>query len=160
MLLSPGLPPTDQRGRWALELKWDGVRPQLRNAGDGTWCLRSRRGRACSDQFPELAELADDLPGRAVLVDGELVCLDAEGRPDFHRLRRRLSATNAQAAARLAVAHPAMLVVFDLSHLDGRAFAPSLTPSGGTSSRTSCPTPTRPSTCPVRWTGSSTPCLP
>lgn len=39
-------------------------------------------------------------------------------------------------------------------------FAPSLTPSGGTSSRTSCPTPTRPSTCPVRWTGSSTPCLP
>jgi ATP-dependent DNA ligase len=28
MLLRPGLPLADQRGRWALELKWDGMRAQ------------------------------------------------------------------------------------------------------------------------------------
>ncbi len=51
----------------------------------------------------------------------ELVCLDADGRPDFHRLRRRLVAGDAAAAARLASEHPATLMVFDLLHLDGHA---------------------------------------
>jgi len=55
------------------------------------------------------------------LLDGELVCLDAAGRPDFHRLRRRLSATDAHSAARLATESPGTLMLFDLLHLDGRA---------------------------------------
>ena len=83
MLLRPGLPPADERERWVLELKWDGMRAQLRIADDGAWCLRSRPGRACSDQFPELTELAETLAGRPVLLDGELVCLGADGRPTF-----------------------------------------------------------------------------
>ena len=121
MLLRPGLPPAAQRDRWALELKWDGMRAQFRVARDGGWCLRSRPGRNCSDQFPELAPVAVALHGQEVLLDGELVCLDADGRPDFHRLRRRLSASNPHAASLLAARHPATLVVFDVLHLDGRA---------------------------------------
>ena len=121
MLLRAGLPPAEQPERWVLELKWDGMRAQLRIAGDGTWCLRSRPGRACSDQFPELADLAEAVCDRAILLDGELVCLGADGRPDFHRLRRRLSATNARAARSLAITHPATLIVFDVLHLDGCA---------------------------------------
>ena len=70
---------------------------------------------------PELAELAAALAGRDVLLDGELVCLDADGRPDFHRLRRRLSAHDTRAGASLAGEHPATLIVFDVLHLDGRA---------------------------------------
>ena len=97
------------------------MRAQLRVARDGIWCLRSRPGRDCSDQFPEVASLAAELGGRDVLLDGELVCLDADGRPDFHRLRRRLSACDARSAARLAAEHPARLIVFDLLHLDGHA---------------------------------------
>jgi len=80
-----------------------------------------RPGRDCSDQFPELASFAAALGRRDVLVDGELVCLDGDGRPDFHRLRRRLSAGDPTAAARLCSDHPAMLMVFDLLHLDGQA---------------------------------------
>jgi ATP-dependent DNA ligase len=47
-----------------------------------------------------------------VTVDGELVCLRPDGRPDFAQLRRRLTGCprNRQ---------PAMLQVFDLLHLDG-----------------------------------------
>src|SRR4051794_12955699 len=92
MLLCPGLPPAPRAERWTLELKWDGMRAQLRAALDGSWCVRSRPGRTCTNQFPELVALADALHGRAAVLDGELVCLDAYGRPDFHRLRRRLSA--------------------------------------------------------------------
>ena len=106
MLLRPGLPKAAARDAWALELKWDGMRAQLRAARDGTWCLRSRPGRECSEQFPELAALATALADRNVLLDGELVCLDAAGRPDFGRLRRRLSAANGRAAAHLAAHTP------------------------------------------------------
>jgi ATP-dependent DNA ligase len=44
MLLRPGVPRGDQRGRWALELKWDGMRAQLE--GDGAY------GRAPSQGSP------------------------------------------------------------------------------------------------------------
>jgi bifunctional non-homologous end joining protein LigD len=121
MLLRPGLPPAGARDQWALELKWDGMRAQLRVARDGSWCLRSRPGRNCSDQFPELAAVAIALDGREVLLDGELVCLGDDGCPDFHRLRRRISASDARAAWSLAAQHPATLIVFDVLHLDGRA---------------------------------------
>jgi bifunctional non-homologous end joining protein LigD len=121
MLLRPGLPPAGARHQWALELKWDGMRAQFRVARDGSWCLRSRPGRNCGDQFPELAAVAIALDGQDVLLDGELVCLDVDGCPDFHRLRRRLSASDAHAASLLALQHPATLVVFDVLHLDGRA---------------------------------------
>jgi len=49
-----------------------------------------------------------------VTLDGELVCLRADGRPDFARLRHRLTGS---ATGR----HPAMLQVFDALHLDGRS---------------------------------------
>src|SRR3954462_7170884 len=79
MLLRPGLPSADARDQWALELKWDGMRAQYRVARDGSWCLRSRPGRNCSDQFPELAPVASALDGHEVLLDGELVTLGADG---------------------------------------------------------------------------------
>jgi bifunctional non-homologous end joining protein LigD len=48
------------------------------------------------------------------------VCLDAQGRPSFERLRRRLRTTGD--AVRAGVPRsPATLTVFDVLHLDGRA---------------------------------------
>ncbi len=46
-------------------------------------------------------------------LDGELVCLRPDGRPDFARLRRRLSGSTQTYAA--------MLQIFDILHLDGRS---------------------------------------
>src|SRR4051794_23208420 len=121
MLLGSGLPAACARDRWALELKWDGMRAQLRVSRGGAWCVRWRPGRDCSEQFRELEPLAGALRGHDVLLDGELVCLDPGGRPNFQRLRRRLSARDESAAARLAAEHPATLMIFDLLHLDGHA---------------------------------------
>jgi hypothetical protein len=146
MLLRPGLPARERAADWAFELKWDGMRAQLRIAPDGRWCLRSRPGRDCSDRFPELAALADALRGGAVLLDGELVCLNSDGRPDFQRLRRRLSATDHAAAAHLADAHPSTLVVVDVLNLDGRAVRDLPTRSAASSSAHELPAagPSRP----------------
>src|SRR4051812_25445394 len=116
MLLTstPALP---SDARWALEIKWDGMRAQLRFDGERV-SVRSRHRRECSDQFPELAAIAGALEPDTIL-DGELVCLDADGRPDFERLRTRLRAGTAATISRARVAAPAKLIIFDVLHLAG-----------------------------------------
>lgn len=111
MLLTSGALPS--RDGWTFELKWDGCRAQLRYDGRSV-SLRTRNGRECSEDFPELAEIAGVLGKRRVTLDGELVCLRADGRPDFGRLRRRLSGSTKRRS-------PAMLQAFDLLHLDGNS---------------------------------------
>ena len=111
MLLTAGAVPDGER--WSLELKWDGCRAQLRYDRRAV-TLRTRNGRECSDDFPELMDIAHVLGKRQVVLDGELVCLRQDGRPDFARLRRRLAGTGANPA-------PALLQVFDVLHLDGRS---------------------------------------
>jgi ATP-dependent DNA ligase len=78
------------------------------------WKSRTRHGRECSADFPELASIAGVLGKRRVTLDGELVCLRGDGRPDFARLRRRLS-------GRARSPQPVVLQVFDVLHLDGRS---------------------------------------
>jgi hypothetical protein len=73
--------------RWADK---DGIRAQLRYDGRSV-SLRTRHGRECSADFPELADIADALGKHRVTLDGELVCPRPDGRPDFARPRRRLT---------------------------------------------------------------------
>lgn len=103
---------------WAAEVKWDGMRAQLRFDGRRLE-LRSRPGRLCTEQFPELMALSEVLGRRRVLLDGELVCRDTDGRPDFERLRGRLR--RSAPAETHAAMDPARLMVFDVLHLDGHS---------------------------------------
>ncbi len=96
MLLTSGAVPDGEA--WALELKWDGCRAQLRYDGRSV-SLRTRHGRECSADFPELQEIGSVLGKRRVTLDGELVCLDSDGRPDFARLRRRLTGSTSRPAS-------------------------------------------------------------
>ncbi|MDP8969747.1 MAG: hypothetical protein M3N52_04490 [Actinomycetota bacterium] len=68
--------------------------------------VRSRHGRGSHRRFPELGELAD---GPDVLLDGELVVYDRDGRPDFHPL-----------AGRPGAGRRAQLAAFDLLELKRR----------------------------------------
>jgi bifunctional non-homologous end joining protein LigD len=79
--------------------------------------LRTRNGRECSADFPELAAIAGALGKRRVTLDGELVCPRNDGQPDFARLRHRLTGSATHR-------HSAMLQVFDILHLDGRSTRP------------------------------------
>jgi bifunctional non-homologous end joining protein LigD len=117
MLARTGPMPTGQG--WAVEVKFDGMRLQLRRDGHAV-CLRSRPGRNCSEEFPELAAIARVLGRHRVLLDGELVCLGGDGNPDFASLRRRLRAP-ADKARRNAERAPATFLAFDLLHLDSRS---------------------------------------
>ena len=69
---------------WSFEPKLDGFRC-LVCTHDG-FRARSRRGW---NMAPLLPELAAALPAD-VQLDGEIVALDEDGRPDFHRLSARM----------------------------------------------------------------------
>jgi bifunctional non-homologous end joining protein LigD len=70
---------------WIYELKWDGFRAVLHSDERGLR-LVSRNGNTFQS-FPSLCEgLARDLKGRRCVLDGEIVCLDADGRPQFRDL--------------------------------------------------------------------------
>jgi bifunctional non-homologous end joining protein LigD len=77
MLARPGRLPTS--GGYAYEVKWDGFRAIV--STQGSLRVRSRRGWDMTQHVGFLAEL----PVRAVL-DGELVALDDDGKPDFPQL--------------------------------------------------------------------------
>jgi bifunctional non-homologous end joining protein LigD len=117
MLAVPVAEPFSRPG-WLFEMKYDGVRA-LATVQNGAVQLRGRSGRVETSRYPELAALAGALRATEAVVDGEIVAFDAEGRPSFERLQRRINVTGARQIARAAAEVPASLAAFDLLHLDG-----------------------------------------
>ncbi len=123
MLAMPGELPADAGG-WAVEFKWDGVRAISYLRAEKLRVL-SRNDRLITANYPELSALADAIARhsgggvthRQVVLDGEIVALDAAGRPDFGRLQTRMHV--ARPTPRLLAEAPVHYYVFDLLHLDG-----------------------------------------
>src|SRR3954449_3286302 len=102
---------------WAAEVKWDGLRGQLRHDGRRT-TLRSRNGHDLSSAFPELVGEGGRRLGRqTAMLDAEIVCLNADGRPDFGAVRARLHS----AKAREDVQRRSRLLPFHVLHVRGRS---------------------------------------
>ncbi len=102
---------------WLFEPKLDGYRV-LAFVRNGEARLRSRRGLDLTPAFPQIAaELA--LQGADMLVDGEVVALDAAGRPSFSALQNRAALTTPREIAAAERDTPAILYAFDLLHFAG-----------------------------------------
>lgn len=106
------------RSGWIFELKYDGFRALVERK-NGVARIFYRSGRGVTAIFPEIAVAAAALPFDLVL-DGEIVIVDSQGRPDFNALQKRAHRTRQIDAARAAVATPAFFFAFDLVALDGR----------------------------------------
>jgi bifunctional non-homologous end joining protein LigD len=117
MLARPGEIPPDE-DRWAFEVKWDGVRA-IAYVQPGRLRLESRAGNEITDAYPELRGLIADLGMREVVLDGEIVAFDEQGRPSFERLQRRMHVTSPAAVRRLAASTPVVYAAFDVLFLDG-----------------------------------------
>jgi bifunctional non-homologous end joining protein LigD len=104
---------------WAFEMKWDGYRAIVYVDGDEVRLL-SRNGNDLTVTFPELAgPLRAAVHADTAVLDGEIVALNRDGRPDFGLLQTRAGltkATDAEAASRKA---PVQIMLFDLLALNG-----------------------------------------
>ena len=72
-------------GNWTYEPKLDGYRA-LAVKGETKLQLRSRNNKDFSLRYPEVMKALRSLPDQTV-VDGEIVALDASGRPSFNALQ-------------------------------------------------------------------------
>jgi bifunctional non-homologous end joining protein LigD len=94
---------------WLFEIKWDGYRAICTIDADGALTLQSRNDIDLLARFPALEEIAEAFTSAPIMVDGEIVSLDDEGRSSFQRLQE------AQKTPRTLT-----FVAFDLLYADGR----------------------------------------
>ncbi len=89
---------------WAFEIKWDGYRALAFVGPDGTH-LRSRSGRDMTASYPTLSDLRRATLAQEVILDGEVVVLDDQGRAVFQDLQTGRGAVT--------------FVAFDVVYVDG-----------------------------------------
>jgi DNA ligase-1 len=105
-------------GEAALEYKFDGARVQVHRSGDDVQIF-SRALNNVTAAAPEIVEAVRALPGRDLILDGEIIALTPEGRPQpfqvtAKRFGRKLDLD------RMRVELPLTPYWFDLLYLDGQ----------------------------------------
>ncbi|WP_242347063.1 non-homologous end-joining DNA ligase [Anaeromyxobacter terrae] len=116
MRAEPRGAPFDGEG-WLFEVKYDGYRLLARREGARATLL-TLRGEDATALYPEIARPLETLPVDAI-VDGEVVVLGPDGRPDLDALEARSRLARPADVARAAIERPATYFVFDLLALGG-----------------------------------------
>jgi ATP-dependent DNA ligase len=96
---------------WQYEPKWDGFRLLAFRDGDEV-DLRSKAGKPLGRYFPDVVEALRALKAKRFVLDGEIV-VPVGDTLSFEELQLRLHPA-ASRVAKLAAAHPAIVVAFDL----------------------------------------------
>ena len=116
MLAEPSATPFTRDG-WLFELKLDGYRLLAAKSGANAQLL-SRNGKDYTAVFPEIARAIKALPFTECIVDGEVVVLDAQGKPNFSLLQKRGQLSSPLEIPRAAVERPATMFLFDFLTFD------------------------------------------
>lgn len=74
--------------QWVHEIKFDGYRVQI-HVRAGAVTIFTRNGHDWTAKFPELVQDFGELPD--CILDGELCAINADGQPDFSKLRASIS---------------------------------------------------------------------
>jgi bifunctional non-homologous end joining protein LigD len=119
MLARAAAKPPDSED-YVYEVKWDGIRAMI-SLDEGEIRVHGRNRMDITKQFPELLNSEQSFRATAGLFDGEIVCLEADGRPNFRNVIHRMQQKTEGAIERAKAKYPAVCYVFDCLYLDGRA---------------------------------------
>src|SRR4030095_1574344 len=127
MLLKPPIPPMEARSvqeipaghDWQYEPKWDGFRCLAFRDGEKIF-LQSKKGQPLARYFPDVATNVAKLPQQHFVLDGELVIPIGDAL-SFDELQWRLHPA-ASRVHKLAAAHPAVYIAFDLLAENGESY--------------------------------------
>jgi len=115
---------------WAFEIKWDGYRTIVHIA-NGAVRLQSTAGHDVTDRWPEFARLAASVNASSVILDGELIVFDDDGRPRFDLVQRSGVGSDRQAVIQFFdVLQVDGTDTIDLSYLDRRRLLDQLVEPG------------------------------
>ena len=93
---------------WAFEIKWDGYRTIV-HVADGTIRLQSTAGKDVTARWPEFRDLAGSVNATSAILDGELIVVDDDGRPNFELVQN----------SGVGSPREAVLQLFDVLQVDG-----------------------------------------
>src|SRR4029077_13911318 len=83
--------------------------------------LLSRSGENVTARYPEILGVGRALGSSEVILDGEIVALDARGRPSFEEIQQRMGLTSESEIRRKMKEVPVTYMVFDLMWQDGHS---------------------------------------
>jgi bifunctional non-homologous end joining protein LigD len=105
---------------WGFEFKWDGIRA-LAYVEGGRVRLQSRTGEDITPRYPEIHPMGRALGSAEVILDGEIVALDDNGRPSFEEIQQRMGLTDPNEIRRKMRQVPVTYMMFDLIWRDGHS---------------------------------------
>jgi bifunctional non-homologous end joining protein LigD len=108
-MIATVVPTLPEGENWLYEVKLDGYRALIVKDGERVRLI-SRNEKEMTTTYPGVVAAARRLQAESAVVDGELVAVDASGRPSFQALQHRGAYPG----------HTVVFYAFDLLHLDGK----------------------------------------
>ncbi|MDQ6919627.1 MAG: non-homologous end-joining DNA ligase [Candidatus Dormibacteraeota bacterium] len=105
---------------YGFEFKWDGVRAIAFCSG-GRVRLQSRSLEDITARYPEVREMGLAIGSHELVLDGEVIAVDKNGRPSFELLQGRIGLNSEADIRRKMKEIPVGYVLFDLLYLDGHS---------------------------------------
>jgi bifunctional non-homologous end joining protein LigD len=104
---------------WISQIKWDGVRVLTYYDGNEVK-LFNRHLNERTNIFPELTTIKSYSTAKSVILDGEVIALDKEGKPSFHEVMRRDGIRRIDRVNEVSLEVPIYYMVFDVIFYNGK----------------------------------------
>lgn len=104
---------------WVSQIKWDGVRILTYYNGEDVE-LYNRKLNERTYHYPEITDLSTYFNGKSVILDGEVIALDTNGKPSFHEVMRRDGLRKMEKVKLVKEDVPIYYMIFDLLYYNGQ----------------------------------------
>ncbi len=113
------IPQVKQGKDFVHEIKWDGIRGMVYLEA-GSMRIFTKKGNERTEFYPELDLLEKELGTGQVVLDGELVVLDATGQPSFHNVLVRETVKSKRNLQYYLRNYPVKYMMFDILMSNGQ----------------------------------------